>query len=199
MSRHPDPDLEERILRAADVLWKRGGEKSLTMRAVARAARTNTPAVYRRFKNRRDLLRGLLGRIVVRLRKVFEGAETVEAIGEAYVEYALRAPREYELFYTHGVELSPPKGAGRPRPIRESRPNFALLEQRLAQQLGGAPEDHTQTALELWALAHGTAMLLISKSIPEGHEGKLRNAYSAALKALIEAASQSSSRSASGS
>ena len=50
MPRHPDPDLEDRILSAAQRLWTRGGEKSLTMRAVARAARTNTPAVYRRFE-----------------------------------------------------------------------------------------------------------------------------------------------------
>ena len=50
MPRHPDPDLEERVLRAADGLWKRGGEHALTMRAVARAAGTNTPAVYRRWR-----------------------------------------------------------------------------------------------------------------------------------------------------
>ena len=60
MPRHPDPDLEDRILKAAHRLWQKGGEKSLTMRAVARAAGTNTPAVYRRFKDRHDLVRGLL-------------------------------------------------------------------------------------------------------------------------------------------
>ena len=41
MPRQPDPNLENRLLNAAQVLWKRGGEKSLTMRAVARAAGTN--------------------------------------------------------------------------------------------------------------------------------------------------------------
>ncbi|PYP82066.1 MAG: TetR/AcrR family transcriptional regulator, partial [Blastocatellia bacterium AA13] len=55
MPRQPDPELEGRILHAADVLWRRGGEQALTMRAVAQAAGTNTPAVYRRFKNREDL------------------------------------------------------------------------------------------------------------------------------------------------
>ena len=50
MPRPPDPDLEERILKAARKLWKKGGENALTMRAVAKAAGTkNTPAVYRRF------------------------------------------------------------------------------------------------------------------------------------------------------
>ena len=64
MPRQPDPDLEDRILKAAQALWKRGGDKALTLRAVARAAGTNTPAVYRRFKDRRDLVRSLLLRIV---------------------------------------------------------------------------------------------------------------------------------------
>ena len=71
MPRHPDPDLEERILHAADVLWRRGGSKSLTMRAVARAAKTNTPAVYRRFKDRRDRVKALLLRIAARIREHF--------------------------------------------------------------------------------------------------------------------------------
>jgi len=166
MPRQPDPDLEERILSAAHVLWKRGGEKSLTMRAVARAARTNTPAVYRRFKDRRDLVRGLLLRIAARIRKDFEGGTTLEEMAEAYVDSALRQPHEYELFYSHARELSPPKGKGKPRPIRESRPNFAFVEELLAKRLGGAPEDHTQLALGIWATLHGTTMLLLSKSIP---------------------------------
>jgi len=188
MPRQPDPDLEERILSAAHVLWKRGGEKSLTMRAVARAARTNTPAVYRRFKDRRDLVRGLLLRIAARIRKDFEGGTTLEEMAEAYVDSALRQPHEYELFYSHARELSPPKGKGKPRPIRESRPNFAFVEELLAKRLGGAPEDHTQLALGIWATLHGTTMLLLSKSIPEGHEEELRVACRAAVKTLLERA-----------
>src|SRR5450432_3045051 len=101
MPRHPDPDLENRILNAAQVLWKRGGEKTLTMRAVARAAGTNTPAVYRRFKDRRDVVRGLLRRIAARIREDFEAGNSLEEMAEAYVDSALRLPHEYELFYTH--------------------------------------------------------------------------------------------------
>jgi AcrR family transcriptional regulator len=188
MPRHPDPDLENRILNAAQTLWKRGGEKSLTMRAVARAAGTNTPAVYRRFKDRQDLLRGLLRRIAAQIREHFEAGETVEELAEVYVEYALRLPHEYELFYSHVRELSPPKGPGRPRPIGESRPNFAFVQQQLARQLGGSPEDHTHLALAIWATVHGTTMLLLSKSIPSGHEEELRAACRAAVKALLQEA-----------
>ena len=188
MPRHPDPELEERILKAAHALWKRGGDKALTMRAVARAAHTNTPAVYRRFKDREDLIRDLLRRLAAQIREHFTAAKTLEGMADAYVEYALKLPHEYELFYTHGAALSPPKGAGRLRPIRESRPNFALVEELLAQRLGGRPDQYTHLALALWATLHGTAMLLLSKSIPEGHEEELRLACRSAVKVLLESA-----------
>jgi AcrR family transcriptional regulator len=188
MPRHPDPDLEDRILNAALTLWNRGGEKSLTMRAVARAAGTNTPAVYRRFKDRRDLIRGLLLRSVARLRGRFETEERLEQMAENYLDEALQRPHEYELFYAYGRELAPPKGSGRLRPIRESRPNFGFVEAQLAKRLGGSPDDHTRLALALWATLHGTAMLLLSKSLPEGHETELRLACRAAVKALIAGA-----------
>jgi AcrR family transcriptional regulator len=188
MPRHPDPDLEERILKAAQALWKRGGDKALTLRAVAKAAGTNTPAVYRRFKDRRDLVRGLLMRIVGRVGRTLDAGETIEEMAESYVNLALDDPHEYELFYTYGRELSPARGSGRPKPIRESRPNFALVEQRLAKRLGGSPEEHTQLALALWALMHGNTMLLLSKSIPDGHEEELRAACRTAVKSLLERA-----------
>jgi AcrR family transcriptional regulator len=188
MPRHADPELEDRILNAAHTLWHRGGEKALTLRAVARAAKTNTPAMYRRFKNRDDLVRCLLLRLAQRIREDFEAGGTVEGMAEAYVDAALREPHEYKLFYDHAPKLLPPKGRGRPRPIRESRPNFALVEKRLADQLGGAPEDHTRLALAIWATLHGTSTLLLTKNIPEGHEGELRSACRSAVKALIDRA-----------
>ena len=185
MPRQPDPDLENRILNAAHVLWKRGGEKSLTMRAVAKAAKTNTPAVYRRFKNRGDLLRGLLLRISDRIRKDFAAGETLEHMAEAYVDSALRQPHDYELFYSHAEELS--KGRRGPvRAIRDTRPNFGFVEDLLAKRLGGRPEDYTQLALAIWATLHGTTMLLLTKAIPEGHIEELRSACRMAVKMMLD-------------
>jgi AcrR family transcriptional regulator len=188
MPRRPDPDMEERILEAAQTLWKRGGDDALTMRAVARAARTNTPTVYRRFKNRQALVRGLLLRIAERIRNQFAAGTTMEGLTEAYVDSALKQPHEYELFYSNARWLSPARKRGVVRPIRESRPNFGFVEQQLARRLGGRPEDHTQLALAVWATLHGTTTLLLSRAIPEGHEEELRIACRAAVKALLGAA-----------
>ena len=60
----------------------------------------------------------------------------------------------------------------------------------MAKRLGGIPEDHTQLALAVWATLHGTTMLLLSKSIPEGHEEELRVACRAAVRTLLEEAAK---------
>jgi AcrR family transcriptional regulator len=184
MPRRPDPNLEERILKAAQVLWKRGGDQALTMRAVARAARTNTPAVYRRFKNRHALVRGVLLRTVTRFAKLFEAGRTVEEMTDVYIEKALEDPYEYRLFYAYSHQLTRNKSRDGVRPLRETRPNFGLLERRLSKQLGGSPEEYTRLALALWSMAHGTTMLLLDNTIA-GHEEELRNAFRNAVQSLI--------------
>jgi AcrR family transcriptional regulator len=189
MPRQADPDLQERILNAAQKLWKKGAEKTLTMRAVAKAAGTNTPAVYRRFRNREDILRALLRRIQQDVSEALHPCRSPEEVCERYLDYALSHTHEYELFYTHAYQLSPAVRSGRRSPLRESRPAMALVEGKLAERLGGHPLQHTRLSLALWTLAHGTAMLLISKAIPEEHAGELRTAFTAAVEALINNAS----------
>jgi AcrR family transcriptional regulator len=185
MARPPDPDLENRILDAAQKLWRRDGTKALTMRAVARAAETNTPAVYRRFRNRRDILRALMRRSQQEIGGILQPCRSVEAVAAAYLNYALSHSHEYELFYQHVNELSGPDHAGRVPSLKELRPNFVLMERRLSEQLGGAPRDHRRLALALWALAHGTATLLLSQAVPPGQEATLRSVYTAAVRAML--------------
>jgi AcrR family transcriptional regulator len=192
MPRKPDPDLEDRILKAAQLLWKRGGEKALTLRAVAKAAGTNTPAVYRRFKDRKEIVIALLRYYQADLAKQFRDTDSIEEIAEVFVDYLVKRPHAYELLLAHGRELIPPARPGRkPAAIRESRPNFASLEERLARRLGGSPEDHTKLALALWSLAQGAAAILLSRAIPEGHEEELRSACRAGVKKLFVEAARS--------
>ena len=192
MPRKPDPDLEARILKAAQMLWRRGGEKALTMRAVAKAAKTNTPAVYRRFKDRTDIVAALLRQYQADLGKHFEAAASIEETAEVYIDYLLTHPHAFELIVAHGNQLGGAKKPTRRQPIRESRPNFGLVEDRLAKRLGGAPQDHTRLALALWAVGHGAASILLSRTIPDGHEQELRTAVRAAVKALVDGAEKSS-------
>jgi AcrR family transcriptional regulator len=184
MPRHADPDLEERILNAAQKLWKKGAEKTLTMRAVARAAGTNTPAVYRRFRNREDILRALLRRIQRDVGAALQPCESPHELCEVYLDYALRHPHEYELFYEHAYQLPHPRPS-HSAPLRELRPAMALVEARLAECLGGSPGNHTRIAIALWAVTHGTAMILISKAIPQEHVPELRRVFAEAIETII--------------
>src|SRR2546421_4419222 len=88
--RHPDPQLEQRILDAAIRLWARGGPKALTMRAVARTAGTTTPTVYERYRDRDDILRAL--RLQTR-RELFDALSRTRTLAQAcerYLRFALK-------------------------------------------------------------------------------------------------------------
>jgi AcrR family transcriptional regulator len=188
MPRHADPDLEKRVLDAAQKLWRGGGDKTLSMRKLARAARTNTPAIYRRFKNRKDLLRALLLR---RRQETFEelaAAPTLEAAFERYIDFALRGPREYELYYGHQYELLRPYRPGGAASSEEITPTFMWVQRKLAERLGGSPEEHAAFAVAFWALAHGTASLLISRAVSEELAAPLRAAAARALAVLLREA-----------
>ncbi len=153
MPRHADPALEQRILKAAHKLWKRGGEHALTMRAVAKAARTTTPTVYQRFRDRRQILQALCLDTRQKLFAVLKEASSTREACDLYLGFAAKHPHEYELLSV---------GWSKPPSLNEQRPSFNLFRERLASRYGGKPEDYTRFALSVWALLHGTAMLIIA-------------------------------------
>lgn len=198
MARQPDPDLEDRILKAARQLWKKGAAKALTMRAVARAARTNTPAVYRRFPHRDDILRALLQKTRQDMYQRFALCSSAEQACARYVDYALGHPHEYELYYRHEYDLlfsSRPVRASLGQTIKEARPSAELVRTMLAAQFGGSPDDYTHLQLSLWALVHGTAMLLIAKTIHPEHAAEMRAACRASVETLLREAGRSARKS----
>jgi AcrR family transcriptional regulator len=95
--RHPDPELEQRILGAASRLWARGGEKALTMRAVAKAAGTTTPTVYERYRDRDDILRALRLKTRNELFAALSQTRTLQESVQSYLKFALENPHGYEV------------------------------------------------------------------------------------------------------
>jgi AcrR family transcriptional regulator len=184
MPRLADPDLEKRVLDAAQKLWRGGGDKTLSMRALARAARTNTPAIYRRFKDRKDILRALLLRARTKQVEAIQSARSLEEAIELYVDFALRNPWEYELYYLQEHEQLRPAVSRSP----EIGPGFVWVQKQLAERLGGSPDEHASLALALWGLAHGTVMLLISKVVPPARAVELRAGCREAIAVLLKGA-----------
>lgn len=147
MARLSDPELEQRIVKAAHKLWHKGGEAALTMRAVAEAAASNTPAVYRRFRNRDQLLFALVEKYQSELFRVLEPCRSLQQFALAYFDFALSRPREYELMMSGTLAR-----------LRRAQPNFELLLRRCAEWLGGSAAEYRELAMALSHLAHGAVM-----------------------------------------
>jgi AcrR family transcriptional regulator len=177
--RQPDPELEQRILEAASRLWARGGEKSLTMRAIAKAAGTTTPTIYERYRNRGDILRALRLETRRELFAVLSRTRTIRQSVERYIEFALEHSYAYEVLFD---------GVGKPPSLLESWPSFNLMRERIAQRVGGIPRQHSRLMLAIWSLMHGAVMLIIRGRF----EGELRvqtvHACIDACELIIEAA-----------
>ena len=182
MPRHPDPQLEQRILDAACRLWGRGGAKSLTMRAVAKTAGTTTPTVYERYRDRDDILRALRQQTRQELFAALARCQSLGQCCERYLEFALERSHAYEVLFD---------GVAQPPSLHEPWPSFNLFRERLAQQLGGTPRDHTRLMLALWSLMHGTAMLIIRGRATGALRIQMAYACVDAFETIVAAASTS--------
>ena len=161
MPRQPDPELEQRILDAASRLWARGGEKALTMRAVAKASGTTTPTVYERYRDRDDILRALRLKTRQDLFAAVSRGRTLRESVERYLEFALANSYSYEVLFD---------GVGKPPSLHEHWPSFTLMRERVAERMHSTPRKQTRLMLAIWSLMHGTAMLIIRG----GFEGALQ-------------------------
>ncbi len=147
----PDKHLEERILKAAQRLWRTRGESGLTLRAVARESGTTTPTLYKRFRNKGALQLALAYRLRDELNAELFSSPTVEESYRRYLRYAEQNPHEYELLDVSGNPFVSP---GSPHPGR------AWLLQQLAARFGGKPENYEPLFDALFLITHGTASLI---------------------------------------
>lgn len=180
MPRKADAHLEGRILDAAYRLWSTRGEQGLTMRAVARASGTTTPTLYERISNKGELVSLLRRRARMNLFSAIKPARTPAQVCRRVLDFFIAHPNDYGLISDDWAIAFARK---------EHMPAFEFLKRRIAQQLGGEPDQHTPVALALVALLHGTATLLHSADSHKQISRDFRRACILACEALIHAAS----------
>ncbi|MGA8021837.1 MAG: helix-turn-helix domain-containing protein [Candidatus Acidiferrales bacterium] len=176
MPRKAEVGLEGRILDAAYKLWSERGEHALTMRAVAKAAGTTTPTLYERFRDKHDLLELLRTRARQNLYAAIRTADSAKDVCKRALEFTARHGHEYRLL-TDGWAARFSR--------KEPMPSVELMKQRLAEELGGASDDHTDLSLALVALVHGTSLLLLAEGVKEDVARQLRRVCLEACEALI--------------
>jgi AcrR family transcriptional regulator len=173
MPRRMNPELEGRVLEAARNLWHRGGEKALTMRKVAKLAKTNPPALYRRFRDRDDILKALVESYQTEFLEAVEPSQSIPEFARRLLETALERPREFELFMWVLRQK-----------VTKSRPVVQLFLKRCAETLGGSPEDHLALALVLGSLVRGTIIQMLDGQVP-ATEAQTKAAYLRAVDVLV--------------
>jgi AcrR family transcriptional regulator len=154
MPPHADLLLEERILKAAQRLWRTRGELGLTLRAVAKESGSTTPTVYKRFRNKEALLKALAERVRSQMNEYLFASKSLEDVCRRYLAFVEEHPHEYQLLLHAWSDVFNPE---LPRPGR------AWLLGQFANRFGGKPEDYSRAVYALLLLSHGSATLL---SIP---------------------------------
>jgi AcrR family transcriptional regulator len=142
--------------------------------------------VYRRFRDRDDILRAMLQSFRVEMAEAMAGAESPEEGCQRYLDYAVSHPHEYELFFQKEYELF-----YSPRSIRAGvklveRPTQESMRRLIATKVGGPAEKHEGLLMALWMIVHGAAMLIIAKEVPLKDVGAARRVFTQTVATLLQ-------------
>jgi AcrR family transcriptional regulator len=154
------------------------GIEHLTLRAIGAKLGVSRTALYRHFSDKQTLL-AAVGREGFRMLRLAltedwerhgRAREGFEAMGMAYVSFAVSHPSHYRVMFGGFVE-SCAKDA---ELIEEAAAAFqvlvdALVEQQQAGLVRG--DDPLTLARFIWSLVHGIAMLMIDGQLPGADAG----------------------------
>ena len=165
-------DLRRALLQAAVRTIQKQGVHALTLRAVGEELGVSRSALYRHFTDKAALLAAVAREGFRMLRVELEGAweqggkghAGFDAMGEAYVRFAISEPSHYRVMFGSGFE----RAKADAELAEEGGRAFGVLvgalielqRQRLVRQ-----HDPLQLAHFIWALVHGIAMLAIDGAL----------------------------------
>jgi AcrR family transcriptional regulator len=167
-------DLQRALLQAALRTIQKQGVHALTLRAVGEELGVSRSALYRHFADKAALLAAVAREGFRQLRVELEGAwerggkgrAGFDAMGEAYVRFAITQPSHYRVMFGSGFE----RAADDTELTREGARAFGvLLDSLIDQQRQGSiqRDDPRQLAHFIWALVHGIAMLAIDGALSD--------------------------------
>lgn len=171
--RYHHGDLRRALLQAAVRTIGVHGVDGLTLRAVGGSLGVSRTALYRHFTDKAALLAAVAAEgfrmLRIDLEQAWErgghGRAGFEAMGVAYVRFAVAHPSHYRVMF--GADVRTAKNS---ELAEEGAAAFQVLVDSLAaQQQNGLvrPDDPQQMALFIWANVHGIAMLALDRRLDQ--------------------------------
>jgi AcrR family transcriptional regulator len=176
--RYHHGDLRRALVDEALRTIDRQGVEALTLRGVGEALGVSRTALYRHFADKQALVAAVAREGFRTFRQALvdawenhgRGRAGFEAMGEAYLRFALDHPSHYRVMFGRFVESK----ACDPELAGDANAAFqALVDALVDQQRAGEvrDDDPARLAQFVWSVTHGVAMLAI--------DGQLRDADSA--------------------
>jgi AcrR family transcriptional regulator len=169
-------NLRESLIEAARFLIAERGPQGFTLIEAARLVDVSPAAPYRHFKDRDALVGAVAAQgfeaFAARLRAAGRGANgglRLQALGAAYLAFAREEPGYYGAMFLANRTAAPPEGQG-----------FDILIEAVREALAAGGPDVAATAMQIWALAHGVAVLAASGQWPRRAGAPLPDAVLAA-------------------
>lgn len=170
-------NLRESLVDAALKLARTGGPEAVVLRAVSRQAGVSHSAAYRHFTDHEELLAAVSARCMDELStlmiqrtsqvaaraKVKRAWDKLEAIGRAYIDFAVAEPGWFRTAFA-GTGHSPPPPDHHSERARILNP-FQLLAARLDELVEVAaipPERRPRAEYAAWSMVHGLSSLLVN-------------------------------------
>jgi AcrR family transcriptional regulator len=178
--RYHHGDLRRALLDEALRTVQVHGVAHLTLRSVGQKLGVSRSALYRHFASKQALLAAVGSEGFRKLREALaharerngRGRAGFEAMGKAYVEFALAYPSHYRVMFGGYLESS----AKDKDFTGEAKAAFQVLVDAIVDQQNAGlfrGDDPVLMARYTWAVVHGVSMLLIDDQIREGCEQAL--------------------------
>src|SRR6202012_2637043 len=167
-------DFRERLCEAAERLFAERGPDAVTMRQLAAELGVSPMTPYRYFEDKDDILAAVrtngfnrFAEALETARSTHSGARAIgEAVGEAYVDFALNNPHAYKLMF----DLN--------QPHMDKYPELVAAGLRAQKTMTGyvmdafdeglMQGDPQQIGYMLWASVHGAVILELAGMVPPG-------------------------------
>ena len=171
-------DFRERLCDAAEHLFAVHGAEAVTLRQLAAAVGVSPMTPYRYFRDKDAILAAVRARGFNRHADALEQAyrdaspdRRAEAMGSAYVRFALANPEAYKLMF----DVHQPSAGDYPELVRAGERSLATMTRHLRDELaaGGMTQDPDLIGHIFWAALHGPLMLQLSGMLPARYDATI--------------------------